>query len=321
MLGTHGNRAAAGLVALLNAGAAHDDGAGGEVRTGHDLHELVDGGVGVVDQVAGGLDRLGEVMRSDVGGHADGDALAAVDQQVGEARRQRHGLGERFVVVGLPVDGILLQVTQQFHGGLCQTALGVTHGRRAVAVDVAKVAVTVDERRAHGEPLRQADHGLVDRRVTVRVVLTDNFADRPGRLLVWAVGVDAALVHRVQDAAVHRLQAVAHVRQGARRDDRHRILDKRLLHLATELRNLELAAVDILAGRGTTVDFTKTLLELAVVILFLVIIDIGVIGVRVAVLALLSTGKQALQIAGHTSVAGLVHTLVVVDIVCHVTSS
>ena len=61
-LGTHGNGAAAGLVALLNAGAAHDDGAGGEVRTGHDLHELVDGGVGVVDQVAGGLDRLGEVM-------------------------------------------------------------------------------------------------------------------------------------------------------------------------------------------------------------------------------------------------------------------
>ena len=64
-LGTHGNGAAAGLVALLNAGAAHDDGTGGEVRTGHDLHELVDGGVGVVDQVAGGLDRLGEVMRSD----------------------------------------------------------------------------------------------------------------------------------------------------------------------------------------------------------------------------------------------------------------
>ena len=57
------------------------------------------------------------------------------------------------------------------------------------------------------------------------------------------------------------------------------------------------------------------------VILFLVIIDIGVIGVRVAVLALLSTGKQALQIVGHTGIAGLVHTLVVVDIVCHVTSS
>ena len=109
-LGTHGDGAAAGLVALPNAGAAHDDGAGGEVRTGHDLHKLVDGGIGIVDQVAGGLDRLGEVVRGDIGGHADGDALATVDQQVGEARGQCHGLGERLVVVGLPVDGILLQI-------------------------------------------------------------------------------------------------------------------------------------------------------------------------------------------------------------------
>ena len=204
-LGAHGNGAATGLVALPNAGAAHDDGAGGEVRTGHDLHKLVDGGIGIVDQVAGGLDRLGEVVRGDIGGHADGDALAAVDQQVGEARGQCHGLGERLVVVGLPVDGILLQVAQQLHGGLCQAALGITHGRRAVAVNVAEVTVAVDERRAHGEPLRQTNHGLVDRGVAVRMVLADNFADRPGRLLMRAVGVDAALVHGVQDAAVHRL--------------------------------------------------------------------------------------------------------------------
>ena len=37
--------------------------------------------------------------------------------------------------------------------------------------------------------------------------------------------------------------------------------------------------------------------------------------------ALLSTGKQALQIVGHAGIAGLAHTLVIVDIVCHVTSS
>ena len=36
---------------------------------------------------------------------------------------------------------------------------------------------------------------------------------------------------------------------------------------------------------------------------------------------MLSAGEQALQIIGHTGVAGLIHTLIVVDIVCHVTSS
>ena len=119
---------------------------------------------------------------------------------------------------------------------------------------------------------------------------------------------------------MHRLQAIAHVRQGARRDDRHRVLDERLLHLAAKLRNLELAAVDILAGRGTTVDFAKALLELGVVILFFVL-GVGVIGIRIAVLTLLGAGEQALQIVGHAGVADLVHTLVIVDIVCHVTSS
>ena len=34
-----------------------------------------------------------------------------------------------------------------------------------------------------------------------------------------------------------------------------------------------------------------------------------------------NNGKQALQIIGHTGIAGLVHTLAIVDIVCHVTSS
>ena len=58
-----------------------------------------------------------------------------------------------------------------------------------------------------------------------------------------------------------------------------------------------------------------------VVILFLVLVGIGVVGIGVAVLALLGAGEQALQIVRHAGVAGLVHTLVIVDIVCHVTSS
>ena len=316
-LGAHRDGAAAGLVGLLDALGAHDDGARGEVRAGHDLHELVDRRIGVVDQVAGGLDGLGEVVRRDVGGHTDRDALAAVDQQIGEARGQALGLGERLVVVGLPVHGVFLQVAQQLHGGLGQAALGVAHGGRGVAVDVAEVAVTVDERGAHGEPLRQADHGLVDRGVTVRVVLTDNLADRPGRLLVRAVGVDAALVHRVEDTTVHRLQAVAHVRQGACRDDRHRVLDEGLLHLAAELRDLELSAVDVLAGCLATLDGTEALLELAVV-LGLVVLAFGFhIDVGLGIVALLGACQQPLQIVRHALARGL---LVIVHIVCHVTS-
>ena len=196
-LGAHGDGTATGLIALTNTVGAHDDGTCREIGSWHDLHELVDRRVWIVDEVAGRLNCLGKVVRSDIRRHANSNTLTAVDQQVGETRRQGNRLCQGFVVVGLPVDGVLLQIAQELHGGFRQTTLGVTHGSRGVAIDVAKVAMAVDERGAHREPLGKTDHRFVDRRVTVRVVLTDYFTDGPGRLLVRAVGIDTALVHRV----------------------------------------------------------------------------------------------------------------------------
>jgi len=42
---------------------------------------------------------------------------------------------------------------------------------------------------------------------------------------------EAVLVHGVEDAAVHRLQAVPHVGQGPAHDDGHGVVDVALLHL------------------------------------------------------------------------------------------
>ena len=44
---------------------------------------------------------------------------------------------------------------------------------------------------------------------------------------------------------MHRLQTVAHIGQGARRDNRHGVLDERLLHLVPELAHLEGTAMDV----------------------------------------------------------------------------
>src|SRR3712207_7377817 len=54
-----------------------------------------------------GVDHLAQVVRRDVGGHADRDPARAVDQQVRDARRQHRGLLLGAVVVGLEIDGVL----------------------------------------------------------------------------------------------------------------------------------------------------------------------------------------------------------------------
>ena len=56
-----------------DAAAAHDDALGGEVRALHVLHQVAEGGVGVVQHADARADDLPQVVGRDVGGHAHGD--------------------------------------------------------------------------------------------------------------------------------------------------------------------------------------------------------------------------------------------------------
>ena len=102
---------------------------------------------------------LAQVVRRDVGGHADRDAGRAVDQQVGQLGRQHGRLLLGAVVVRLEVDRLLVDVGQQLGGDRRQAGLGVAHRGGAVAVDRAEVALAVDERVAHREVLGHPRRG------------------------------------------------------------------------------------------------------------------------------------------------------------------
>ena len=221
-----GDLAPAGGVGGPDAAAAHDDAGGGEVGALDILHQAGQVDVGVFDVCDAPVDHFAQVVGRDVGGHAHRNALAAVDQQVGEAAGQHLGLLFGVVVVGVPVDGVLVDVGEHLHGHPAHAGLGVTVGGRGVAVHRAEVALAVHQGIAHGKILGQADHGVVDRRVAVGVVRAQHRADGIGRLAVGMGGVVAALVHGEQDAPVDRFQAVPDVGQGPGDDDRHGVIQK-----------------------------------------------------------------------------------------------
>ena len=226
----HDNAAATGCVRVVNAAAPQNDAAGGEVRPFDELHQIGYGAVRVVDEMDNAVDHLAHVVRRDVGGHTHGDAVGAVDQQVREPRRQHGRLHEGVIEVRVEIDRLFIEVAHQFQRGLRHAGFGVTHGGRAVAVDRAEVALAVDEHGAHGEILRKAHHCVVNRRIAVRMVFTKHFAHDTGAFAEGLVGRHAQLVHRVEDAAVYRLEAVAHVRQRAVDDNRHGIGNETFFH-------------------------------------------------------------------------------------------
>ncbi|MNS34195.1 hypothetical protein D3C72_663180 [compost metagenome] len=177
-------------------------------------------------------------MRRDVGRHADGDAGRAVDEQVGEARGQHRRLLGGAVEVGAEVHGVRVDVGHELAGEAAHAGFRITVGRGGVAVDRAEVAVAVHHRVAAGEVLREAHHRVVDRAVAVRVVLAQHVADDRRALAVLAVGGEVVLGHGEENAAVHRLQAVAHVRQRAAHDDAHGVVQVGLLELVTQVDRL-----------------------------------------------------------------------------------
>ena len=197
--------AATGCISRTDAAAAHDNAAGREIRALDELADLVHLRLGMVDDIAGTVDNLREVVRRDVSRHADRDTGRAVYQQVGEAGRQYDRLLALLIEVRLEIDRVFLDIRQHVVRQLGHAGLGITVCCRRVAVHGTEVAVTVDQRIVQRERLRHTHHRVVNRCVAVRMIPAEHITDGRCRLAVGLVRGQAVLVHRVQDAAVYRL--------------------------------------------------------------------------------------------------------------------
>ena len=222
--------AAARGISCPNAAAAHDNAAGGEVRAGNVLHQIGQCAFRVIQHADAGIDDLFQVVGWDIGGHAHGDAGGAVHQQIGESAGENPGLLAAFVEVGVPVHGVLVNVPEHLVGDFGKSRLRVTVGGRGVAIHGAEVAVAVHQKVAHGEVLGKTHHSVVYGGISGRMVFTQNIAHAGGRLFERLVRGQAGFVHGVENAAMDRLQAVPHIRQGPANDDAHGVLDIGFLH-------------------------------------------------------------------------------------------
>ena len=230
---------ATGAIGVLDALAAEDRRAHREVGPLDDAEEgfesLFLARLRVGQQPLCALGDLTQVVGRNVRGHTHGDACRAVDQQVREPGGQNHGFLVAAVVVVLEVDGAFFDVPDHLHGQGRHLALGITRCGRSVVARGAEVALTGHERVAHRPRLYEADHGVVDRRVAVRVVLAHHVADDARALGEVAVGAVPAVEHRVEHAAMDGLESVADVGQGTADDHAHRVIEVRPLHLEVEI--------------------------------------------------------------------------------------
>ena len=146
VFGADGDGADAGAVVIQNPFAAQHGPTAWEIGPEHIvLDDFLRGQLRVLGHGHDRVDGLREVVRRHVGGHADRDALAPVDQKIREAAGEdfRFQLGP--IVVVHEIDRVAIDVADQFQGQFVHPGLGVTHGGGLVAVDVAEVPVPIHE--------------------------------------------------------------------------------------------------------------------------------------------------------------------------------
>ena len=190
------------------------------------LHQLVERDVGIVDLGANGVDGLAEVMRRDIGRHADSDAGAAIDEKVRDRGWENGRLLAGVVVVRDEIDRIVIHVLHEDGAERTQACLGITHGGRRITLDGTEVALPFNEGFAHRPGLGHVNKSRIDSLVTMGVIVTHGLADDLGALEMLAGRHDPELAHGKQDAALGGLQTIASIGKRPGNDDRHGVVEE-----------------------------------------------------------------------------------------------
>ncbi len=196
------------------------------------------------------VDHFGQIVRRNVRRHPHRDPIRAIHNQVRNPRRQHHGLQRRLIIVRRKIHRLHVNIGQHLARDPHHAALRVSHRRRRIAVHRTKVALPVNHRITQAERLRQTHQSVVDRRVPVRVIHTHRLTHDLRALRVLLVMLQPHLVHRVKNAPMHRLETIAHIRQRAADNHRHRVVEVRTSHLVfnVDRHQVECAAGIVTAG-------------------------------------------------------------------------
>ena len=184
---THEDSSASRAIRMHDASTAADDAAGREIWPANELHQIIDRQAWRIQQREAGVEHFLDVVRRNVRRHTDCNAGGAVDQQIGQPRRQHIRHFQFFVVVRRKIDCFFIEIRKQFRGDTRHPNFGVPHRGRWIAVDGAEISLAIDEGITQGELLGHAHDGVVGGGVAVGVVLPDHIADHPRRLHIGAV--------------------------------------------------------------------------------------------------------------------------------------
>ena len=125
------------------------------------VHQLRVACLRFVNQQHRRVDYFGSIMRRDACRHADRNAARAIGQQVREEARHDFRLFIFAVIRGPKIGRIFIEPVHEFDCRTCQPRLSISVGCGIITINIAEIALPVDQRITKRKSLREAHHRVV----------------------------------------------------------------------------------------------------------------------------------------------------------------
>ena len=119
----------------MDTGSAVYKAAAGKVGAGDDFNELIEADIRIVNDRAGRIDHLSQIVWRNIGGHADRNTSRAIHQQIRQCCGEDGWLSRAFLVVGHEINGIFVDILKHLFGDRFEFTLSITIRSRRIAVD------------------------------------------------------------------------------------------------------------------------------------------------------------------------------------------
>ena len=128
------------------------------------------------------------------------------------------------VIIRDEVNRALVKLLEQQSCEGRQARLGVAHRRRIIPVTRTKITLSIDQGVTQRKSLCHANQRIVGGLVAMGVILTQHITHDSGRFDGLRTRLQAHRLHRVKDAPLHGLLAIAHIGQRTPANNRHCIV-------------------------------------------------------------------------------------------------
>ena len=144
-------------------------------------------------------------MRRNIGCHTYRNTNSTIDDQIRKTCRHNFRFCFLTIIVRSKIYSIFINVTQQFHGNLAHSRLGISHSCSTITIHRTKVTMTLYKHITVTEILCHTYHSIINSSISMWMILTNNFTYDTCRLLKRLAGNNTQLIHRMQNTAMYRL--------------------------------------------------------------------------------------------------------------------